>query len=202
MLGITFSPQNYHHHQQFLSRFRENNENDMTSTVWASTVFDPRLWPLSAHRHSLAVLNNCVCLQQCKIEKIEVLGFRGLIHTRFSAMERLHIYKIVHNDVNLQKNERKLEFEFRSFLFRWNNGLRTPREEIAFTARPKIQSQSQIFWYGQSVFCLPHRPKFSDFFDLCLHTQSVVRGWNFSPLVNIRIGAYFCRNSILFNSMH
>ena len=26
-----------------------------------------------------------------------------------------------------------------------NHGLRTPREEIAFTARPKIQSQSQIF---------------------------------------------------------
>ena len=26
-----------------------------------------------------------------------------------------------------------------------HHGLRTPREEIAFTARPKIQSQSQIF---------------------------------------------------------
>ena len=30
-----------------------------------------------------------------------------------------------------------------------DHGLRTPREEIAFTARPKIQSQSQIFRYGQ-----------------------------------------------------
>ena len=29
-----------------------------------------------------------------------------------------------------------------------NHGLRTPREQIAFTARPKIQSQSQIFRYG------------------------------------------------------
>ena len=28
------------------------------------------------------------------------------------------------------------------------HGLRMPREEIAFTARPKIQSQSQIFRYG------------------------------------------------------
>ena len=54
MLGITFSPQNYHHHQQFLSKLRENNENDMTSAVWAGTVFGPRLWPLSACRHSLA----------------------------------------------------------------------------------------------------------------------------------------------------
>ena len=55
------------------------------------------------------------------------------------------------------------------------HGLRTPREEIAFTARPKIQSQSQIFRYGRSIFCLPHRPNFSDIFDLCLHWVSVVR---------------------------
>ena len=52
----------------------------------------------------------------------------------------------------------------------------TPREEIAFTAWPIIQSQSQIFRYGRSIFCLPHRPKFSDYFDLCLHWVSVVRG--------------------------
>ena len=57
-----------------------------------------------------------------------------------------------------------------------DHGLRTPREEIAFTARPKTHSHSQIFRYGQSIFCLPHRPKFSDFFDLCLHWVSVVRG--------------------------
>ena len=55
-----------------------------------------------------------------------------------------------------------------------NYELRTPRKEIAFTARPKIQSQSQIFRYGRSIFCLPRRPKFSDFFDLCLHWVSVV----------------------------
>ena len=30
MLGISFSPQNYHHHQQFLSKLKENIENDMT----------------------------------------------------------------------------------------------------------------------------------------------------------------------------
>ena len=66
------------------------------------------------------------------------------------------------------------------------HGLRTPREEIAFTARPKIQSQSQFFRYGGSIFCLPHRPNFSDIFDLCLHWVSVVRAtwysvlkWNF-----------------------
>ena len=57
-----------------------------------------------------------------------------------------------------------------------SHGLWTPREEIAFTARPKIQSQSQIFGYGRSIFCLPHRPNFSDIFDLCLHWVSVVRG--------------------------
>ena len=55
------------------------------------------------------------------------------------------------------------------------HGLRTPREEIAFTARPKIHSHSQIFRYGRSIFCLPHRPNFSDIFYLCLHWVSVVR---------------------------
>ena len=59
------------------------------------------------------------------------------------------------------------------------HGLRTPREEIAFTVRPKIQSQSQIFRYGRSIFCLPHRPNFSDIFDLCLHWVSVVRGYTY-----------------------
>ena len=48
-------------------------------------------------------------------------------------------------------------------------GLRTPGEEIAFTARPKIKSQSQIHRYGRSLFCLPHQPKISGFFDLCHH---------------------------------
>ena len=57
----------------------------------------------------------------------------------------------------------------------FEHGLRTPREEIDFTARPRIQSQSQIFRYGGSIFCLPHRPNFSDIFDLCLHWVSVVR---------------------------
>ena len=55
------------------------------------------------------------------------------------------------------------------------HGLRTPGEEIAFTERPKINSQSQIFRYGRSIFCLPQRSKFSDFYDLCLHWVSVVR---------------------------
>ena len=61
-------------------------------------------------------------------------------------------------------------------------GLRTPGEEIAFTARPNINSQSQIFRYGQSIFCLPHRPKFSDIFDLCLHWVSEVQSFNHGSL--------------------
>ena len=39
---------------------------------------------------------------------------------------------------------------------------------IAFTARLKIKSQSQIFKYGRSIFCMPHRPQISDFFESCL----------------------------------
>ena len=57
-----------------------------------------------------------------------------------------------------------------------NHELRTPREEVAFTALPKIQSQSQIFRHGRSIFCLPHRPNFSDIFDI--HWVSVVRDLN------------------------
>ena len=59
-----------------------------------------------------------------------------------------------------------------------NHGLEIPGEEFDFTARPKIKSQSWIFWYGQSIFCLPHWSKISDFFDFCLHWVSVVRVQN------------------------
>ena len=73
--------------------------------------------------------------------------------------------------------------------FCFSHGLQTPREKIAFTARPKIHSHSQIFRYGQSIFCLPHRPNFSDIFDLCLHWVSVVRGlvslWENDPEICI-----------------
>ena len=64
----------------------------------------------------------------------------------------------------------------------YTHGLRTPREKIAFTAQPKIRSHSQIFRYGRSIFCLPHRPNFSDIFDLCLHWVSVVRDVTHGPL--------------------
>ena len=61
-----------------------------------------------------------------------------------------------------------------------NHGLQTPGEEIALTARPEIKSKSQMFRYGQSIFCLPHQPKISDFFDLCIHWVFVVRGRNYA----------------------
>jgi hypothetical protein len=54
MLGISFSPQKKNTTSTFGLKSKENNENDMTSVVWAGTVFGPRLWPLSARRHSLA----------------------------------------------------------------------------------------------------------------------------------------------------
>ena len=38
----------------------------------------------------------------------------------------------------------------------------------------KIYSRSQLFRYGRSKFCLPHRLNFSDSFDLCLHWVSVL----------------------------
>jgi hypothetical protein len=61
--------------------------------------------------------------------------------------------------------------KIRIIIFKRYIYLSTPRKEIAFTARPKIQSQSQIFRYGGSIFCLPHRPNFSDIFNLYLHSH-------------------------------
>ena len=78
-----------------------------------------------------------------------------------------------------------LRFSFRFLHFSgWTHGLRTPREEIAFTARPKIHSHFQIFRYGRSIFCLPHWPKFSYFFDLCLHWVSLVCGASKTYLIH------------------
>ena len=67
------------------------------------------------------------------------------------------------------------------------------RDRLHYT--PKINSHSQIFRQGRSIFCLPHHPKFSDFLDLCLHWESVVRGpdhgkwalylWHFSAIKGI-----------------
>ena len=48
------------------------------------------------------------------------------------------------------------------------------QREIAFTAWSKIQSQSQIFRYGRSIFCLPHRPNFSDKVPIQHHTKALV----------------------------
>ena len=72
----------------------------------------------------------------------------------------------------------------------WNatdHGLRAPGEEISSTARPKINSPFQNFRYSRSIFCMPHRPEFSDFFDLCLHWVSIVRATDWR---SFSLGAY------------
>ena len=76
--------------------------------------------------------------------------------------------------------------------------LRTPRNESAFTAWPKTQSQSQISRYGGSIFCLPHRPNFSDIFDLCLHWVSVVRECSYSPTNTVPTNAVSIIVTFLF----
>ena len=81
-----------------------------------------------------------------------------------------------------------------------NHGLRTPREEITFTARPKIHSHSQIYRYGRSIFCLPQRPKFSDIFDLCLHWVSVVRVVYHTPRLDILTTLVSCLTIVRHSS--
>ena len=75
------------------------------------------------------------------------------------------------------KNSRKHSAWFQLSFHRHCHRIRMqmPSEEITFTAWPKIKSQSQIFRYGHSIFCLPYRPKISDFFNLRLHWVSIVR---------------------------
>jgi hypothetical protein len=87
------------------------------------------------------------------------------------------------------------------------HGLRTPREEKAFTAQPKIQSQ--IFRYDRSIFCLPHQPNFSDIFDLCLHWVSIVCGRETSSWTCCLIDTspkqteiLFQQNNTLYNLWH
>jgi len=87
----------------------------------------------------------------------------------------LAFHTITENDVSSPDiqivGRRKLALE----IYHFNHGLLTPGEDITLTARPKIHSHSQIFSYSQGIFCLPHQPKFSDFFDLCIHWVLVVR---------------------------
>ena len=121
-----------------------------------------------------------------------------LIFIQFKSTQRAVIHMIRHfksfiNDTNWFKYSfvTKLE-DFWNYvvcvLNKWlwiliKHGLRTSSEEIASTAQPKIHSHSQMFRYGGSIFCLPHRPNFSDIFDLCLHWVSVVRGFHWSKWI-------------------
>ena len=103
-------------------------------------------------------------------------SFMGFTFFRFSEMKIRPTTAPSSFLPRLHRPTAKLEKRGRNHLLirnLFNHGLWTPREEIAFTARLKIQSQ--IFRYGRSIFCLPHRPNFSDISDLCLHWVSVVR---------------------------
>ena len=82
---------------------------------------------------------------------------------------------------------RKWHFVF----FDFGHELQTPCEEW-----PKIHSYSQICRCGQSIFCLSHRPKFSDFFNLYLHWVSIVCDfsyWNtvFPPIVSLETTVFW-----------
>jgi hypothetical protein len=44
-----------------------------------------------------------------------------------------------------------------------------------------------MFRYGQSIVCLPHRPNFSDSFDLCLHWVSIVRDQKYIIFISLFI---------------
>ena len=58
-------------------------------------------------------------------------------------------YSPIDSPLHITQEEAYMHYIFLQACFSFSHGLRTPSEEIVFTARPKIQSQSQIFRYGQ-----------------------------------------------------
>ena len=69
------------------------------------------------------------------------------------------------------QNKRKLN----QMLFSTDYG-RPERKEPSLHGR-KFTPTPKFLGTAEGKFCLPHRPKFSDFFDFFLHWVSVVRGW-------------------------
>ena len=89
-------------------------------------------------------------------------------------------------------DSKKIEFfnhtqKLSILLNRYGHRLWTPNEEITFTARPRINCHSRIFIYSQSIFCLLHLPKFSDFFDAFLHWVSIVR----VPIHSVTVSRFY-----------
>ena len=143
----------------------------------------------------------------------------------FSNMSRLrcHIYVVVNiwyqiittpwtrqiNDNFLLRNTFKNNLFFSNlscllttpktpYTLDFTHGPRTPREEIAFTAQSKIHSHSQFFRYGRSIFCLPHRPNFSDIFDLCLHWVSIVCHFTIAKKYVLSVQYHISLKNVIF----
>ena len=110
-----------------------------------------------------------------KVKSLYLLRFLWLyndVSWQISKLKFSKIHKYIpSNSINIPNNRVPKQSRI-PFLF--IHGLQTPCEKITFTARLKINSHSQIFRYGWSIFCLPHQPKFSDLFDFCLHWLSIV----------------------------
>ena len=51
-------------------------------------------------------------------------------------------------------------WDFSQSSFNCYHRLRMPKEELAFTTRPKIHTHSQIFRYGRTIFCLQYQTNF------------------------------------------
>ena len=124
-------------------------------------------WSISTKRENFAISREEISVKNQKIYDSK----KALLLLNFSNRSNF-AEKLPSTTMTTKRPQNSIQEKYLA------HGLRTSCEEIAFTARPKIQSQSQIFRHGQSIFCLPHRPKFSDIFDLCLHWVSVVRGFN------------------------
>ena len=87
-------------------------------------------------------------------------GFKQRHCNVVKYFQKLHFYHLTVLMYFFMKIQVMMLRKLMKFHIHPYHGLATPRQELAFTARQKIQSQSQIFRYSRSIFRFPIGPFF------------------------------------------
>ena len=115
------------------------------------------LWPIESRRRILKfwhdkkiLLNVALWLFFSIVSKV----LKWVMKRQFCVDIKMQLQKECHpiamDENAIQQNSSRSRVFLREI--GCQHGLRTPREEIAFTTRPKIQSQSQIFGTAEAYF--------------------------------------------------
>ena len=65
----------------------------------------------------------------------------------------------------------------------------------------KLNPNPKFLGMAEAYFCLPHRPNFSDFFDLCRHWVSVVRGFIYANIKCVWLFICTCIGQLWFHEI-